>query len=126
MTSKEALEELKDEIIPDYALEYEDDEGYKDWVIELYNTIKQDLENYERLKQTHDKTLINNGELVIKVCNLEKENQALRKGIDLDLNAKLLSENEKLKKAIEILKMQVDGCTISEQEDKLLSEVLKC
>lgn len=38
---------------------------------------------------------------------LEKENQALRNGIALDLNAKLLSENEKLKKAIEILKLKI-------------------
>lgn len=49
--SLEALEELKDEIIPDYALEYEDDEGYKGWVIELYNTIKQDLERLEMLEK---------------------------------------------------------------------------
>ena len=49
--SLEALEKLKDEIIPDYALEYEDDEGYKDWVIELYLTIKQDLERLEQLEK---------------------------------------------------------------------------
>lgn len=51
MTPKEALENLKDEIIPDYALEYEEDEGYKNWVNELYLTIKQDLERKEKLEK---------------------------------------------------------------------------
>ena len=76
--SLEALEELKDEIIPDCALKYEDDEGYKEFVLDLYQTIKQDLEAYVQLKQDHDKTLINNGELCVKVCKLEKENQELK------------------------------------------------
>ena len=37
------------------------------------------------------------------IKQLEQENKALKNGIDLDLNAKLLSENEKLKKKINIL-----------------------
>ena len=40
--------------------------------IKIFETIKQDLEAYEQLKQDHDKTLINNGELCVKVAELEK------------------------------------------------------
>jgi hypothetical protein len=49
--SLEALEELKDEIIPDFALDYEDQEDYNDWIEGLYQTIKQDLELLEILKK---------------------------------------------------------------------------
>ena len=76
--SLEALEELKDEIIPDYALEY-DDEGYKDWVIELYQTIKQDLELKDKylneLKRWgYPETPIH----ISKYKALEEENQKLK------------------------------------------------
>ena len=90
--SIKALEELKDEIIPDYALEYEDDEGYKDWIDELYQTIKQDLKRKEQL---------------------EKENQELKEQLKLSNESQetvintmnlVSQENEKLKQAIDILK----------------------
>lgn len=45
---------------------------YENPLEEECNLIKQDLEAYEQLKQDHDKTLINNGELCVKVCKLEK------------------------------------------------------
>jgi hypothetical protein len=49
--SLEALEELKDEIIPDFALDYEEQEDYNDWIEGLYQTIKQDLERKEELEK---------------------------------------------------------------------------
>lgn len=52
------------------AKDYDDD-------IKVFETIKKDLEAYKQLKQEHDKTLINNGELCVKICKLEKENQKL-------------------------------------------------
>ena len=54
------------------AKDYDDD-------IKVFETIKKDLEAYEQLKRDHDKTLINNGELCVKVCELEKENQEFKK-----------------------------------------------
>lgn len=100
--SKEALEKISNG--------YTNDLLTNEW-FEWLQTIKQDLENYEKLKQTHDKTLINNGELVIKVCNLEKENQDLRAFVDAYANARddllirnqhLEEENEKLEKFIKL------------------------
>ena len=174
--SLEALEELKDEIIPDYALEYEDDEGYKDWVIELYNIIKQDLEHLEEINKVwHDnepmesvdingkhlqdlydynEELFNkNLELDKKVIELEKENKELETTLleykaqenlywnTATNNVNLREENDKLKKAIEILKNKMlitvnipyvwfedkDNCLyfkVNQQEYELLKEVL--
>ena len=61
--SLEALDKILDLILE-----------YSYWVEahDLVKIIKQDLEAYEQLKQDHDKTLINNGELVVKVVELEK------------------------------------------------------
>lgn len=91
MTNKslEALDTLKDEIIPDYALEYEDDEGYKNWVIELYQTIKQDLERKEVLELNLDS----------EKYNLVNENQCLKNRVeDLEICFfKQINENQELK-----------------------------
>lgn len=78
--------------------------------LKLANTIKQDLEAYKQLKQDHDKTLINNGELVVKVADLQKENQNLKIFVDAYANArdKLLIKNEQLEKEIAELKDKID------------------
>ena len=94
--SLEALEELKDEIIPDYALEYEDDEGYKDWVIELYQTIKQDLERLEELElEVHCK---NNSIKTLETLHKSQIEKYLKK------ENKLLDELIICKQQIKILK----------------------
>lgn len=99
MTSKEALENISYEL-PMNCMEI--------------NIIKQDLENYEKLKQQHDKTLINNGELVCKNVKLEIANKNNEKVIEdgvklmnknLELNNKieqLEKENQELKEKLEI------------------------
>ena len=102
-----ALEELKDEMLPSYALDLDDD-GYENWVIGLYETIKQDLVNYEVLKEEHNKTIESTYELSKTYEKINKE---------------LEEENAKLKKIIEILKRQNEGQTISQEEDALLKEV---
>lgn len=88
---------------------------------DLKQTIKQDLELLEQLKQQRDSLAINNGELCVKVADLQKENQELRKSNneieelylkenkhwceDTDRlrkeNEKLLKENQKLKEMLE-------------------------
>ena len=47
MTSKEALEELKDYLIKPINKSSE----FNEWVIEIYDTIKQDLERKEQLEK---------------------------------------------------------------------------
>ena len=145
--SLEALEELKDEIIPDYALEY-DDEGYKDWVIELYQTIKQDLECKEQLEiadRNNQNLVKTNVDLVNKNLELQKENQELKSKLSAIefWNERYIEHNDKLKKAIEILKDKMritvnipyvwfedkDNCLyfkVNQQEYDLLKEVLEC
>lgn len=68
-----------------------------------YDLIKQDLELLEQLKQQRDSLAINNGELVVKVCNLEKENQELLVNKNFAQGVAL-----KYKKALEILKPILD------------------
>lgn len=146
MNSKEALKEILLEAR--FIFDYKTINGKRYTPQDLINTIKQDLKRLEILNKNFDKTLktsvdlINkNLELQARLEMLEKENkklnfenQALRKGIDLDLNAKLLSENEKLKNAIEILKkylfspiVNFDTFVTSNYDDaeiNLLKEVL--
>lgn len=85
--SLEALERISN--IDLYHEEINEDEDLDgEWIVErdcvydgivseIYkeelDTIKQDLEAYEQLKQDHDKTLINNGELVVKVEDLKED-----------------------------------------------------
>lgn len=73
---------------------------------DLFLELKHRLEHLEQLEKDHDKTLINNGELVVKVTDLQKENQELvvNKNAAQILALNLKRENDKLKKAIEILK----------------------
>ena len=77
MTPKEALNIIQDNLTP---------RTLGILTVE-FNIVKQALDRLEVLENENKK--------------LNFENQTLRNGIDLDLNAKLLSENEKLKKAIE-------------------------
>lgn len=81
MSSLKALERMKADLIK-IQCELFDDNCNDERVLavyqlEDYQTIKQDLKLLEQLKQNHDKTLINNGELVVKVADLQKENQEL-------------------------------------------------
>lgn len=64
----------------------------------MFSKLIERLINKEYLTERERKEWLN----IIKkhLERLNFENQALRNGIDLDLNAKLLSENEKLKKEI--------------------------
>ena len=85
--SLEALKKISnidlyhEEIIEDEDLDgewiVERDCVYDGIVSEIYkeelDAIKQDLEAYEQLKQDHDKTLINNGKLVVKVEDLKED-----------------------------------------------------
>lgn len=68
MNSLEALKKIEEELYLTLPKNIRDT---------LIQTIKQDLEVYAQLKQDHDITLINNGELVVKVADLQKENQEL-------------------------------------------------
>lgn len=86
--------------------------------------IKQDLELLEQLKQQRDSLAINNGELCVKVTDLQKENQELKRYkekailydkacnkdksankiiVDLDYLENLQNEERKFGFAIEIL-----------------------
>lgn len=91
--------------------------------------IKQDLELLEQLKQQRDSLAINNGELCVKVTDLQKENQELRKSNkeieelylkenkhwceDTDRlrkeNQKLLKENNELKEKLNGIPPEYDG-----------------
>lgn len=110
------------------------------------DNIKKDLEAYEQLKKDYNKTLISNGELCVKVCELEKENKKLKE--KYKRRAETSKElNEALKqhqKAIEILKEYNltisyipgisrphltlndygDGVTLTQEKYDLLKEVL--
>lgn len=67
---------------------------------EQLDTIKQDLELLEQLKQQRDSLAINNGELCVKVTDLQKENNSLQGLLDTTkedyINIRL--ENEELEK----------------------------
>ena len=118
--SLEALDELKDEIIPDYALEYEDDEGYKDWVIELYNTIKQDLERKEQLEiadRNNQNLVKTNVDLVNKNLDLQKENNELK-----DQLSQLKEESEDWQSAYEWSQAKNAILKLKNQE---LKEIIK-
>lgn len=89
MTSKEALEKLINDINeqgqvittnPNLTITF--NVNLEMFMTTIENALK-DLERLEALEKENKK--------------LNFENQALRNGIDLDLNAKLLSENKKLK-----------------------------
>ena len=118
MTSKEALEKI--------SWRYINDPTFQEWC----NIIKKDL---KRL-----------GEVEKENIKLRFENASLNNAIDLDLTAKFLSENIKLKKAIEILKEKTNlkietnaqnnpfitydlwgSSAISKKEYELLKEVLE-
>lgn len=87
----------------------------KSWLVfqQYCDDIKQDLELLEQLKQQRDSLAINNGELVVKVADLQKENQELKEKLELTETARQLLYNElkccngiseyaqKLEKAIE-------------------------
>lgn len=52
MKSKECLEILKDEVVPDSGyLDYEDYGSYENEMLENYNIIKQDLDKLEELEK---------------------------------------------------------------------------
>ena len=119
------------------ALEYEDDEGYKDWVIELYQTIKQDLERLELIEALYNKSLkeietIKNDdrELYLKFKQLENENEQLKQQRDsLAINngelvvkvADLQKENQELKeksvKAVGFVKLLIDNISNKKLND---------
>lgn len=81
--SLEALEELKDEIIPDFALDYEEQEDYNDWIEGLYQTIKQDLDRLEELEKEYERLDRDHHSIYLDCCDLETENQKLKKAIDV-------------------------------------------
>lgn len=58
----------------------------KSWLVfqQYCDDIKQDLELLEQLKQQRDSLAINNGELCVKVCNLEKSFDKACERLDYD------------------------------------------
>ena len=95
-----ALEELKDEMLPSYALDLDDD-GYENWVMELYETIKQDLVNYEVLKEEHNKVIESTYELSKTYEKINKE---------------LEEDNENLRNELECLQTELKRYRNLEQE----------
>ena len=99
------------------AKDYDDD-------IKIFETIKKDLEAYKQLKQDHDKTLINNGELCVKVCKLENEVQELKlekKILNImykdvrDTASFYMSKCEKLEKALDKACERLWDCPVSQE-----------
>ena len=139
--SLEALEELKDEIIPDYGLEYEDDEGYKNWIDELYQTIKQDLKRLEDLEgvwlkeewcegvhlnaESLKSLLKYNEELFEKNLELDKENEKLTKAIEIIKNKKVNIHFLFLHKLEDYNRLVCNAYQLTQEEYDLLKEVLE-
>jgi CRISPR/Cas system-associated endonuclease/helicase Cas3 len=102
MTSKEALEQLRDKAQLLALFMGKDAGDYLVNVDTLYNTSKQDLERLERLQQE------------LKVCEYFERN--------------LIQENEKLKKAIEEIleyaKCELDSIEVVDKIERILIEVL--
>ena len=98
-----SLEKIRDikSLINEFYQDELNEGARKSWLVfqQYCDDIKQDLELLEQLKQQRDSLAINNGELCVKVCNLEKENQELVVNKNL---AQKLALN--FKKAIEIIK----------------------
>jgi hypothetical protein len=135
MTSKEALEELREDL--------EDNDFDKKYIKRIYNTIKQDLERLEVLEKDNKRLKDFWLETTNKLVTVETENEQLKDSIKIKQKQvnkcidTLTQENEKLKKAIEILKdytfiefddvdiyLKSSNCPLSYQEYKLLKEVL--
>lgn len=102
---------------------------------EQLDTIKQDLELLEQLKQQRDSLAINNGELCVKVTDLQKENQELKDIADSFRKgnqgyckkvSELEKENQELKEQLEIEKFD-NFLVLGEKIDKLEKaiEILK-
>lgn len=98
------------------------EEYYKD-----YNIVKQDLEAYEQLKQDHDKTLINNGELVVKVADLQKENQELivNKNVAQAVALNQKREIGELKDQISYLQEEFEGWQSAYEWSQTENSILK-
>lgn len=112
MKSLEALERLKEKTQPNtYTLNHNEED---------FNTIKQDLELLEQLKQQRDRLAIDNGELVVKVTNLQKENQELLINKNLAQGIAL-----KYKKVIDILKDKVVFEFFEPKDEKEMKECLE-
>lgn len=82
----------------------------KSWLCfkQYCDDIKQDLELLEQLKQQRDSLAINNGELCVKVTDLQKENQELKeKAVKAVGFVKLLIDN------ISNKKLNDDRCSIT-------------
>ncbi len=97
---------------------------------EQLDTIKQDLELLEQLKQQRDSLAINNGELCVKVTDLQKENQELKEyqikinryNSDLIVaSTRLKKENQELKeksvKAVGFVKLLIDNISKKKLND---------
>ena len=95
-----------------------------DHLQEEYDFIKRLCEENESLKRARDKLI-----KIVKNYSLKQDSLTdylLQENFDLQQkNLELETKNAKLENAIKILKMQVDGCTISQQEDELVKEVLE-
>lgn len=95
--------------------------------LEELQTIKQELELKEQLKQQRDSLAVNNNELAIKVCNLEKENKELKEDVktvmaDYQDVAKIMFE---LDKVLEILKDKIRFEFFEPKDEQEMKECLK-
>lgn len=122
--SLEALERI-------YA--FSDDDIYHDITKEV-NTIKQDLEKLEQLEKDYNKTLISNGELCVKVCELENEKQELKQDVEdvledyKDAALRMFKYAEVIDKFIDYLDKEPNKAipkhSIKQTLNKFLKEVL--
>ena len=131
--SLEALEELKNHLIKPINARSD----FTEWVIEIYNTIKQDLNCLEELKQVWNKeewckgiplsvdslkSLFNyNKELFEENLKLDKENLILKQSVkdtydtSQEIIADLKEKNQKLEKALDKACKKLDwDCPVSQ------------
>ena len=99
----------------------------KSWLVfqQYCDDIKQDLELLEQLKQQRDSLAINNGELCVKVTDLQKENQELlvNKNLAQKLAVEYKNKIDKLEKENQKLKEKLE---LTETARQLLYNELKC
>jgi DNA anti-recombination protein RmuC len=127
MTSKEALEELREDL--------EDNDFDKKYIKRIYNTIKQDLERLEVLEKDNKRLKDFWLETTNKLVTVETENEQLKDSIKIKQKQvnkcidTLTQENEQLKKCIEEIfeyaKCELDSIEVVDKIERILIEVLE-